>query len=83
MTSSTFAALEPIYDLSLDHLCRLAADKDAGYDRAVLAEMLGRLERIPGDEFLLDDERLAELRRAVVDWRLQLARPSPGRGRGR
>lgn len=76
-----FAALEPRY--GLEHLCRLAAEKDAGFDRAVLSETLDRLDRIPNDEFLLDDERLASLRRSVLGWQLQLARPGLGRGRGR
>lgn len=75
------AELEPVY--GLDHLCRLAADKDAGFDRAVLAEMMGRADRIPDDEFVLNDERLASLRRSVLGWRLQLARAAPERGRGR
>lgn len=74
------AALEPVY--GLEHLCGLAADKDAGFDRTVLAEMLGRLDRIPEDEFRLDVERLASLRRSVLGWRLYLARPAPRRGRG-
>ncbi|MGH9244820.1 MAG: nucleotidyl transferase AbiEii/AbiGii toxin family protein [Acidimicrobiales bacterium] len=76
-----FAALEPVY--GLEHLCRLAADKDAGFDRTVLAEMLGRVDRIPDDELLLDQQQLASLRHSVLGWRLQLARPAPGRGRGR
>lgn len=75
------AALAPVY--GLEHLCRLAADKDDGFDRTVLAEMLGRVDRLPDDEFLLDAERLASLRRSVLGWRLQLARPAQGRGRGR
>jgi len=76
-----FAAVEPLY--GLDHLCRLAAEKDGGFDKRVLAEMLGRMDRIPEDEFLLDAERLAALRRSVLGWQLRLARPAPGRGRGR
>lgn len=76
-----FAALEPLY--GLDHLCRLAADKDLGFDRTVLADMLGRIDRLPDDEFLLDPDQLASLRRSVLSWKLQLAHPTPGRGRGR
>ena len=76
-----FAALEPRY--GLEHLCRLAAEKDAGFDGAVLAEMLARVDRIPDDEFLLDADRLIALRRSVLGWQLQLARPGPGRGRRR
>ncbi|MGH9186002.1 MAG: hypothetical protein ACRD0U_09340, partial [Acidimicrobiales bacterium] len=66
-----------------EHLCRLATDKDAGFDRTVLAEMLARLDRIPDDEFLLGRDQIASLRRSALSWRLQLARPGPGRGRGR
>jgi len=76
-----FAAVEPLY--GLDHLCRLAADKDGGFDRSVLTEMLGRIDRLPEDEFLLSDDRLAALRRSVLSWQLQLAPRGPGRGRGR
>lgn len=76
-----FAAVEPLY--GLDHLCRLASDKDAGFDRRVLAEMLRRVDRLPEDEFQLSAERLAALRRSVLSWQLQLARSAPGRGRGR
>lgn len=75
------AALEPLF--GLEHLCRLAAEKDAGFDGAVLSEMLGRLDRLPADEFGLDEEHLAVLRRSVLGWRLQLARPAPGRGHDR
>lgn len=75
------AALEPAY--GLDRLCRLAAEKDAGFDRAVLAEMLTRIDRIPDDEFLLDAERLGALRHSVLGWRLQLARPGSGQERWR
>lgn len=78
-----FAALEP--NFGVDRLCELATEKDAGFDRGVLAEMLNRIDRIPNDEFLLDAERLTALRRSVLGWQLQLARPRPrpGRGRGR
>ncbi len=75
-----FAALEPVY--GLDHLCQLAAEKNGGFNRRVLAAMLERIDRIPTDEFLLDAERLAALRRSVLGWQLQLARPASGRGRG-
>lgn len=76
-----FAAVEPLFGLDL--LCRLAADKDVGFDRRVLAEMLDRIERLPDDEFQLSNERLAALRRSVLSWHLQLVRPGRGRGRGR
>lgn len=76
-----FAALEPVF--GLDRLCERATEKDLGFDRAVLAEMLTRIDRIPEGEFLLDADRLSALRRAVLGWQLHLARPGPGRGRGR
>ncbi|MGH8936373.1 MAG: nucleotidyl transferase AbiEii/AbiGii toxin family protein [Acidimicrobiia bacterium] len=31
----------------LERLCRLAAEKDPGFDRLMLAEMLGRMRRLP------------------------------------
>jgi len=76
-----FAAVEPLY--GLDRLCQLATEKDGGFDRRVLAQMLGRIDRLLPDEFQLSDERLAALRRSVLSWQLQLARPGLGRGRGR
>lgn len=76
-----FAALEPVF--GLNRLCVLATEKNAGFDRSVLAEMLDRVDRIPDDEFQMSAERLGALRRSILGWKLQLARPGPGRGRGR
>ena len=52
-------ALEPRY--GLDRLCELAAEKDLGFDLAVFAEMLGRLDRLRRDEFELDDAEYEQL----------------------
>jgi hypothetical protein len=60
-------ALEPRY--GLDRLCELAAEKDLGFDLAVFAEMLGRLDRLRRDEFELDDAEYEQLRSAVNRWR--------------
>jgi hypothetical protein len=59
-------ALEPRY--GLDRLCELAAEKDLGFDLAVFAEMLGRLDRLRRDEFELDDAEYEQLRAAVRRW---------------
>ncbi len=48
------AALEPRFGLK--HLCQLATAKDAGFLRPVLLEMLGRFDRLPRDEFDIDDD---------------------------
>jgi Nucleotidyl transferase AbiEii toxin, Type IV TA system len=60
-------ALEPRY--GLDRLCKLAAEKDLGFDLAVFAEMLGRVGRLRRDEFELDDAEYEQLRGAVDLWR--------------
>lgn len=75
-----FAVLEPMF--GLDRLCRRAADKDAGFDRGVLDEMLRRVDRIPADEFELDEDGLAALHRSTTRWRTELARPPTDRGHG-
>ncbi len=78
-------ALEPRY--GLDRLCQLAADKDRGFRTSILAEMLGRFDRLRRDEFGLDDRRYEQLRREVERWRaraLELAREREmERGHGR
>lgn len=75
-------AVEPRY--GLERLCQLAGEKDRGFDPGVLAEMLGRFNRLRRDEFELDDARYDQLGGEVDRWRdhaLELAhRPdlSPG-----
>jgi hypothetical protein len=47
-------ALEPRY--GLEHLFRLAGEKDRGFLPTVFVEMLGRLDRLPRDEFDINDD---------------------------
>lgn len=67
------AAVEPRF--GLDHLCQLAREKDGGFDRRMFAEMLGRVERLPDDEFGLPAPQLAALRLRVAGWRRSLQPP--------
>lgn len=69
------AALEPRF--GLEHLCRLAAEKDGGFRRSVLLEMLGRLDRLPRDEFEIDDEGFESIVRSVRRWRLAVRDDEP------
>lgn len=75
------AALEPSF--GLEYLCRRAAEKDTGFDRGVLREMLARVDRLPADEFGLDADGLTELHRSIDRWRSSLTDPERGRGPGR
>lgn len=36
---------------TLDHLCRLAREADAGFDRQLFAAMLGRIDRLDDEDF--------------------------------
>jgi hypothetical protein len=53
---------------ALDGILQLAAQKDPGFDRNVLREMLGRFRRLPRDEFELGDRAFADLGAAVERW---------------
>lgn len=64
------AALEPRF--GLDHLCQLAAAKDGGFRRPVLREMLGRFERLPRDEFDVDDNTFESIVESVRRWSVAL-----------
>jgi hypothetical protein len=66
---SDLLVLEPRY--GLEHLFRLAAEKDRGFTPAVFVEMLGRLGRLRREEFDLDDARYSELIEAVARWRTE------------
>lgn len=66
----------------LEHLCQLAAEKDPGFDLAILAEMMSRIDRLPRNEFGIDDAEYERLRRSVEVWRHELLavdRDQPGR----
>lgn len=56
----------------LDEMCRLAAQKDGGFNKAVLVEMVESFDRLPADEFELSEQGYAELRQAVQAWLAQL-----------
>jgi len=60
----------------LDRICALAQEKDSGFSRSVLGEMLGGFDRLPRTEFPLDDERYEGLRAEVRNWQTQLLRSS-------
>jgi hypothetical protein len=59
----------------LERLCELAAAKDPGFDRRVLADMLGRFDRLPRAEFAMDDTAYAALVGRVRRWALELTDP--------
>lgn len=56
----------------LERICELAAAKDAGFSRTVLAEMLGAFTRLPQQEFGLDEAAYLDLAGAVARWRQAL-----------
>ena len=71
----------------LERLCELASEKDAGFSRSVLVEMLGSFGRFRPDEFGMSPSAHDELARAVEQWRQQLSvmrrpieLPGPGLG---
>jgi hypothetical protein len=64
------AALEPRF--GLDHLCNLAAAKDRGFRREVLLEMLGEFNRLPRDEFDVDDDHFETVVESVRRWSVAL-----------
>ena len=69
------AALEPRF--GLDHLCRLAVEKDVGFRQSVFLEMLGRFGRLPRDEFDVDDDTFQAIVRSVSRWRGELRGEDP------
>jgi hypothetical protein len=62
----------------LNRLCSLAKEKDAGFSRTVLRDMLGGFNRFDQTDFGLDDTTYAELAHQVRQWRATLSMsPSP------
>lgn len=62
---------------TLNQLCDLAHNADAGFDRQLFAAMLGRVDRFDDEDFTeygVSTEHVAALRRRVNDWRTDLAR---------
>ena len=64
------AALTTRY--SLDELCRLASEKDPGFDQSVLADMLSHIDRLPQSDFALGADEYQRLREQVSEWRRHL-----------
>lgn len=61
---------------TLDRLCQLAHQADAGFDRKHFAAMLGRVDRLDDEDFIeygVNPEYVAGLRQRVQDWRISLA----------
>jgi len=62
---------------TLDQLCDLAHDADAGFDRQLFAAMLGRIDRLDDEDFTeygVGLEYVAVLRQRVKNWRAGLVR---------
>lgn len=53
----------------LERLCDLAQQKDPGFQRWALADMLRHFARIPRDDFEIDDDTYAALASEVIHWR--------------
>jgi hypothetical protein len=56
-------------------LCELAEEADAGFDRQVLADLFGMLERYPDRRFAAygaDPVHIAAMRGRFTEWRAQL-----------
>jgi hypothetical protein len=61
---------------TLNQLCQLALQADAGFDQTVFAAMLGRIDRLDDEDFTdygVTAVHVAELRSRVRAWRAQLA----------
>jgi hypothetical protein len=61
---------------TLDRLCQLAHEADAGFDRQLFATMLGRIDRLDDEDFTeygVSPEHVAALRQRVKTWRTSLA----------
>lgn len=57
---------------SKERLLALAHEKDAGFDEAVFADMLGAIRRLDREEFEVGDEVLERIRGFVEEWRAEL-----------
>jgi hypothetical protein len=67
----------------LEAMCRLASEKDSGFSRAALIEMLGSFDRFSAEELGIDEPARRVLSRSVEQWRSELAhQQTRGRGRG-
>lgn len=59
---------------STDELLELAARKDRGFSKARFVEALSSLDRLPREDFPVDDATLARLRSRMNSWRDELGR---------
>lgn len=70
----------------LERMCQLASEKDSGFDRDVLRDMLGSFDRFSADELGIPESARRELSRSIQRWRHELAgmppRPESRRDRG-
>jgi hypothetical protein len=57
----------------LDRLCELATEKDAGFSRLVLRDMLGGFDRFDQTEFGLDNTTYTHLAQQVRRWQATLS----------
>lgn len=60
---------------TLDQLCELAYEADAGFDRQLFATMLGRIDRLDDEDFAeynIGSHDVAALRRRVTQWQASL-----------
>lgn len=62
--------MEPRFGLA--HLCELALEKDRGFLPDVLRGMLDKFERLPRDEFDVDDTTFSAITDAVARWHAAL-----------
>jgi hypothetical protein len=61
---------------TLDQLCDLAHQADAGFDRTLFAAMLARIDRLDDEDFTeygISAEHVTALRGRVNGWRTRLA----------
>jgi predicted nucleotidyltransferase component of viral defense system len=63
---------------STDELVALAERFDAGFDRRVLAEMLGRVTRLPRNAFAASDDEYDESVRLFTMWQRNLNEAEDG-----
>jgi predicted nucleotidyltransferase component of viral defense system len=56
----------------IDPMLRWAQEKDAGFDRYILATMIGSIDRRPREEFAVDDATLDQLRTFFWELRASL-----------
>jgi Nucleotidyl transferase AbiEii toxin, Type IV TA system len=68
----------------LERLCQLASEKDPGFSRETLREMLGSFDRFSPADLGLDEAQRVRLAQSVRAWKDHLAtgrrRPPPGTG---